>query len=63
LVEGAKIDWAVNDLLQSVPLAAICAWIILSGQLRADKVPDQRSASTKGEPAPASPAQRPASPR
>src|SRR3712207_130236 len=26
LVGGAKIDWAVNDLLQSVPLAAICAW-------------------------------------
>ena len=58
LVGGAKIDWAVNDLLQSVPLAAICAWIILSGQLAADRVPDQRSASTKREPAPPSPPQR-----
>jgi membrane protease YdiL (CAAX protease family) len=46
LVGGAKIDWAVNDLLQSVPLAAICAWIVLSGQLSADRVPDQRSVST-----------------
>ena len=43
LVGGAKIDWAVNDLLQGVPLAALCAWIILSGQLKADRVPDQRS--------------------
>jgi uncharacterized protein len=62
LVGGAKIDWAVNDLLQSVPLAAICAWIILSGQLGADRVPDQRSASTKREPAPPSPPQRRARP-
>ena len=45
LVEGAKIDWAVNDLLQSVPLAAICAWIVLSGRLRAERVPDQSSTS------------------
>jgi hypothetical protein len=42
LVGGAKIDWAVNDLLQSVPLGAICVWIVLSGRLRADRVPDQR---------------------
>jgi uncharacterized protein len=62
LVGGAKIDWAVNDLLQSVPLAAICAWIILSGQLGAERVPDQRSASTKREPAPPSPPQRRARP-
>jgi uncharacterized protein len=63
LVGGAKIDWAINDLLQSVPLAVICVWIILSGQLRAEKVPDQRSASTNRESAPPSLAQRPASPR
>jgi membrane protease YdiL (CAAX protease family) len=63
LVGGAKIDWAVNDLLQSVPLAVICAWIILSGQLRADMVPDQRSAPTNRASAPPSPAQRPATPR
>jgi CAAX protease family protein len=63
LVGGAKIDWAVDDLLQSVPLAVICAWIILSGQLGADRVPDQRSASTNRESVPPSPAQRPASPR
>ncbi|MFL5991585.1 MAG: CPBP family intramembrane glutamic endopeptidase, partial [Rubrobacteraceae bacterium] len=62
LVGGAKIDWAVNDLLQSIPLAAICAWIILSGQLGAERVPDQRSASTKREPAPPSPPQRRARP-
>lgn len=63
LVGGAKIDWAINDLLQSVPLAALCAWIILSGQLRAEKVTDQRSSSTNRESAPQSLAQRPASPR
>jgi uncharacterized protein len=63
LVGGAKIDWAINDLLQSVPLAAICVWIILSGQLRAKKVPEQRSASTNRESAPPSLAQRRASPR
>ena len=63
LVGGAKIDWAINDLLQSVPLAALCAWIILSGQLRAEKVPDQRSSSTNRESAPPRLAQRPASPR
>jgi hypothetical protein len=63
LVGGAKIDWAVNDLLQSVPLAVICAWIILSGQLRADRVPDQRSAPTNRASAPPSLAQRPATPR
>ena len=63
LVGGAKIDWAINDLLQSVPVAAICAWIILSGQLRAEKVPDQRSSSTTRESALPSLAQRPASPR
>jgi membrane protease YdiL (CAAX protease family) len=63
LLGGAKIDWAVNDLVQSVPLAAICAWIILSGQLRADMVPDQRSAPTNRASAPPSPAQRPATPR
>src|SRR5215217_3376059 len=60
LLGGAKIDWAVNDLVQSVPLAAICAWIILSRQLRADMVPDQRSAPTNRASAPPSPAQRPA---
>jgi membrane protease YdiL (CAAX protease family) len=63
LAGGAKIDWAVDDLLQSVPLAAICAWIILSGQLSADRVPDQRSASASRQSAPPSLAQRPASPR
>jgi uncharacterized protein len=63
LVGGAKIDWAINDLLQSVPLAALCAWIILSGELKGEKVPDQRSSSTKRESAPPSLAQRPASPR
>jgi hypothetical protein len=63
LVGGAKIDWAINDLLQSVALAVICAWIILSGQLRAEKVPDQLSASTNRQSAPPSVAQRPASPR
>ena len=63
LAGGAKIDWAVNDLLQSVPLAAICAWIILSGQLRADSVPDQRFAPTNRETAPPSLARRSASPR
>jgi hypothetical protein len=63
LVGGAKIAWAVNDLLQSVPLGAICVWIILSGRLRADRVPDQRSASTKRGSAPPSLAQRPATPR
>jgi uncharacterized protein len=63
LAGGAKIDWAVDDLLQSVPLAAICAWIIFSGQLSADRVPDQRSASASRQSAPPSLAQRPASPR
>ena len=63
LAGGAKIDWAVDDLLQSVPLAAICAWIILSGQLSAERVPDQRSASASRQSAPPSLAQRPASPR
>jgi membrane protease YdiL (CAAX protease family) len=54
LVGGAKIDWAVNDLLQSVPLATMCAWIILSGQLRADRVLDQRSTLTNRKSAPPS---------
>jgi uncharacterized protein len=63
LVGGTEIDWALNDLLQSVPLAAICAWIILSGELRADRVPDQGSASTNRGAAPPSLAQRTAGPR
>jgi len=63
LVGGAKIDWAVNDLIQSVPLGVICVWIIFSGRLRADRVLDQSSASTKRRSAPPSLAQRPATPR
>jgi uncharacterized protein len=63
LVGGAKIDWAVNDLLQSVPLSAICAWIILSGQLRAERVLDQRPASAKRESATPSLEQGPVPPR
>lgn len=58
-----QIPIAFSHLLQSVPLAAFCAWIILSGQLRAERVPDQRSASTNRGSALPNLAQRPASSR
>jgi membrane protease YdiL (CAAX protease family) len=42
LIDGGNLDPAVVDLLDSVPLVVICAWILLSGQLAAPDGPDER---------------------
>jgi membrane protease YdiL (CAAX protease family) len=34
LVEGGGLDPSTSDLLELIPLAALCAWILLGGQLR-----------------------------
>ena len=46
-VEGGKLDPSVVALLLLSPLAAICAWIVLGGQLKATKAVDVQPDATK----------------